>query len=295
MDVLRGANAFVAVAHRQSFSTAANDAGTTQPVVSRRVAALEDELGGALFHRSTRQVSLTPLGEAVLGHAQALLSAEHALRDAAASHRRGTVRLLVPKDLDPALWAALRLRALGAGVDIEIEEDDREQRSLRFRLGEADAVILPVETARADWMAPLGLAQATERLRPLTLAALRPTRALGPRAASRIAVLREDASAPLLTALRDAAAGSGLAPHQVYEAASVVRALTGALAGDDWILCTREQASAWQIPWFAVRELTIARSYRLESRTPNGARLFNTTLRQDIAAALGGVSQEQQL
>lgn len=261
--------------------------------MSRRVAALEAQLGGALFQRSTRQVSLTPLGAAVLGHAQSLLSAERAFLDAAASHRRGTVRLLVPKDLDPALWATLRLRALGAGVDIEIEEDDRERRTLRFRLGEADAAILPVETARADWMVPLGLAQATDRLRPLTLAALRPTRASGPRVASRIAVLGEDASAPLLTALRDAAAGSGLAAHQVYEAVSVVRALTGALAGDDWVLCTREQATAWHLTWFAVRELTIARAYRLESLTPNGTKLFDTTFRQDIATALGGVSQEQ--
>ncbi|MBG6239716.1 DNA-binding transcriptional LysR family regulator [Mycetocola sp. CAN_C7] len=293
MDVLSGARSFVAVARRQSFSAAAHDERTNQPVVSRRVAALETRLGGALFERSTRQVRLTPLGAAVLGHAQALLSAERSFLDAAESHRRGTVRLLVPKDLDPALWAALRLRALGAGTDLEIEEDDRERRSLRFRLGEADAAILPVETARADWMVPLGLAQATDRLRPLTLTALRPTRALGPRAASRIAVLAEDASTPLLSTVRAAAAESGLAAHQVYESAGVVRALTGALAGDDWLLCTREQAAAWRMPWFAVRELGVSRAYRLESLTPDAAKLFDTALRQDIAAALGGVSEEQ--
>lgn len=293
MDVLSGARAFVAVAHRQSFSAAAQDERTTQPVVSRRVAALEARLGGALLERSTRQVSLTPLGAALLGHAQALLSAERSLLDAAASHRRGTVRLLVPRDLDPALWAAVRLRALGVGTDLEIKENDRERRSLRFRLGEADAAILPVETARADWIVPLGLAQATDRLRPLTFAALRPTRALGPRAASRIAVLAEDASAQLLSALRETAAESGLAAHQVYESASVVSALTGALAGDDWVLCTREQAAAWRLQWFAVRELTVARAYRLESRTPNGRKLFDAMLRREIAAALGGVSREQ--
>ncbi|MEC5181972.1 LysR family transcriptional regulator [Arthrobacter sp. CG_A4] len=293
MDVLSGARAFVAVARRQSFSAAAQDERTTQPVVSRRVAGLEAQLGGALLERSTRQVSLTPLGAALLGHAQALLSAERSLLDAATSHRRGTVRLLVPCDLDPALWAALRLRALGAGTDLEIEENDRERRTLRFRLGEADAAILPVETARADWVVPLGLAQATDRLRPLTLAALRPTRALGPRAASRLAVLAEDASAQLLSALRDSAAESGLAAHQVYESPSVVSALTGALAGDDWVLCTREQASAWRLQWFEVRELTLARAYRLESRTPDGRKVFEATLRREIAAALGVVRREQ--
>lgn len=293
MDVLRGVRAFVAVAHRQSFSAAAHDERTTQPVVSRRVAALESELGGALLERSTRQVSLTTLGAALLGHAQALLSAERSLLDAAASHHRGTVRLLVPSDLDPALWAALRLRALGAGTDLEIEENDRERRSLRFRLGEADAAILPVETARADWRVPLGLAQATERLKPPTLAVLRPTRALGPRMASRIAVLAEDASVPVLSAIREAAAESGLAAHQVYESTSVVGALSGALAGEDWVLCTRGQADAWRLQWFAVRELAVARAYRLVSRTLDGGKLFDAALRRDIAAALGEVSQEQ--
>ena len=293
MDVLSGARAFVAVARRQSFSAAAQDERTTQPAVSRRVAGLEAQLGGALLERSTRQVSLTPLGAALLGHAQALLSAERSLLDAATSHRSGTVRLLVPCDLDPALWAALRLRALGAGTDLEIEENDLERRTLRFRLGEADAALLPVETARADWVVPLGLAQATDRLRPLTLAALRPTRALGPRAASRLAVLAEDASAQLLSALRESAAESGLAAHQVYESPSVVSALTGALAGDDWVLCTREQAAAWRLQWFEVRELTLARAYRLESRTPDGRKLFEATLQREFAAALGGVRREQ--
>ncbi|MBT2533293.1 LysR family transcriptional regulator [Arthrobacter sp. ISL-48] len=293
MDVLSGARAFVAVAHRRSFSAAAHDERTTQPVVSRRVAALEAQLGGALLERSTRQVSLTPMGAALLGHAQGLLGAERSLLDAAASHLRGAIRLLVPGDLNPARWAALRLRALGAGADVEIEENDRERRSLRFRLGEVDAAILPVETARADWIVPLGLAQATDRIRPLTLAVLRPTRALGPRAASRIAVLEEDASAQLMSVARAAAAESGLAAHQVYASASVVSALTGALAGDDWVLCARDQAAAWGLQWFGLRELDVARAYRLESRTPDGGKLFNTALRREIAAALGVVSLDQ--
>ena len=293
MDILNCARAFVSVAHRQSFSAASHDERTTQPVVSRRVAALEVHLGGALLERSTRQVSLTPFGAAILGHAQAVLSAERALLDAAASHRRGTVRLLVPPDHDPALWAALRLRALGAGTDLQIEENDRERRSLRFRLGEADAAILPVETARADWVVPLGLAQATDRTRPLTLAALRPTRALRPQAAWRIAVLAEDASAQLLTMLRESAAESGLAAHQVYESPSVVSALTGALAGEDWVLCTQEQAAAWRLQWFEVRELAVARAYRLESRSTGGRKLFDPILGREIAAALGGVRRGQ--
>ncbi|WP_161797264.1 LysR family transcriptional regulator [Pseudarthrobacter chlorophenolicus] len=289
MDLLSGARAFVAVARRQSFSEAARDEQTTQPVVSRRVAGLEAQLGGALLERSTRRVRLTALGTALLEHVQALLGAERSLLDAAASHHRGTVRLLVPCDLDPARWAALRVRALGAGADLEIEEAGRERRTLRFRLGEADAAVLPVETARADWVVPLGLAQVTDRRRPLSLGALRPTRAQGPKAASNLLVLAEDASGQLLSVLRTSAAECGLAANQVAESQNLVSALAGAIAGDDWILCTRKQASAWGLQWFEVRELPVARAYRLELRTPDGRRLFDASLRRDIAAALGAV------
>lgn len=294
MDLLSGARAFAAVARRQSFSAAARDEQTTQPVVSRRVAGLEAHLGGALLERNTRQVRLTALGAALLEHVHALLGAERSLLDAAASHRRGTVRLLVPVGLDPSLWAALRLRALAAGTDLHIVEEDRERRTVRFRIGEADAALLPVETARADWAVPLGLAQATDRLRPLTLAALRPTRAQAPEAAPRIVVLAEDASGQLLSPLRESAAAWGLAAHQVYESHNVVSALAGALAGDDWILCAREQASGWRLQWFEVPELALARAYRLEVRTPDGRRLFDAALRRDVAAALGAARREQQ-
>lgn len=292
MDVLSGTRAFVAVARRQSFSAAAHDEQTTQPVVSRRVAGLELFLGGALFDRSTRHVSLTDLGAALLGHAQALLSAESSLREAAEAHRRGTVRLLVPPGLDPARWAAVRLRAVAAGVDLDISEASREQRALRVRSGEADVAILPVETARADWVVSLGLAQATERNRSLTFASLRPTRAGGPRTASRIAVLPEEASPQLLSAVREAASANGLAPHQVHEASGVVRALTGALAGDDWILCTRNQADMWRLQWFKVRDLPVTLAYRLEGRHADGIVLSDPAVRRDIAVALGGESVE---
>ena len=162
-----------------------------------------------------------------------------------------------------------------------------------FGSGKQMSAILPVETARADWVVPLGLAQVTDRLRPLTLAALRPTRALGAPAAARLIVLAEDASVQLLSAVREAAAESGLAAHQVYESPSVVGALTGALAGDDWVLCTQEQAAAWRLQWFEVRELAVARAYRLESRTPEGRKLFEATLGREITAALGGVRGEE--
>jgi DNA-binding transcriptional LysR family regulator len=54
--------AFVAVAETGSFSSAAERLFLTQPAISKRVAALEQELQMRLFDRISRQVSLTEAG-----------------------------------------------------------------------------------------------------------------------------------------------------------------------------------------------------------------------------------------
>jgi DNA-binding transcriptional LysR family regulator len=45
------------------FGRAAERLSVSQPRVSRRVAALEREIGGTLVQRTSRRVRLTPLGE----------------------------------------------------------------------------------------------------------------------------------------------------------------------------------------------------------------------------------------
>jgi DNA-binding transcriptional LysR family regulator len=64
---------FVAVAEIASFSTAAERLYLTQPAVSKRVAALEEELGTRLFDRVGRRVSLTEAGRALLPRARTIL------------------------------------------------------------------------------------------------------------------------------------------------------------------------------------------------------------------------------
>ena len=56
---------FLAVADRGSFSAAATSMGIEKSSVSRAVARMEDAIGGRLFHRTTRRVSLTDLGSSV--------------------------------------------------------------------------------------------------------------------------------------------------------------------------------------------------------------------------------------
>jgi DNA-binding transcriptional LysR family regulator len=64
---------FLATAQLASFSLAAEQLYLTQPAVSKRIAALEQELGAKLFDRIGRQVSLTEAGRALLERAHVIL------------------------------------------------------------------------------------------------------------------------------------------------------------------------------------------------------------------------------
>lgn len=70
---LQQLQAFVAVADKGSFRTAAEHIQLSAPALGRRVAKLEDILGARLFRRSTRDVRLTRVGEAFLERARAAL------------------------------------------------------------------------------------------------------------------------------------------------------------------------------------------------------------------------------
>ena len=71
----RHIKAAVAVAAHGTFTEAARELFMAQSTLSRQVAALEREVGGPLFVRGTRSVTLTPRGAAFLPHAERLLKA----------------------------------------------------------------------------------------------------------------------------------------------------------------------------------------------------------------------------
>lgn len=91
---LQQLQAFVAVAERSSFRAAADHIHLSAPALSRRIDKLESILGARLFHRTTREVELTPLGRVFLERARtALDDLESAMLGIAdiATHRSGRV------------------------------------------------------------------------------------------------------------------------------------------------------------------------------------------------------------
>ena len=102
------ARIFVAVAESKSLSAAARALQTTQPTVSRRIAALEARTGEPLFARSVAGVALTDYGERLFDVARRM--AEWAAElDRAAESRRvtpiGTVRITAPPGIASDLLA----------------------------------------------------------------------------------------------------------------------------------------------------------------------------------------------
>lgn len=71
---------FVALARHRHFGRAAQELHTTQPAISIRLAAMEEEFGCKLMHRTGRDFSLTPAGERVLETFRTILSTYDGLK-----------------------------------------------------------------------------------------------------------------------------------------------------------------------------------------------------------------------
>jgi DNA-binding transcriptional LysR family regulator len=116
---------FDQVAQRQSFSAAARALSLSQPAASRSIAAMEAALGGALFHRSTRRVRPTELGETLLAKLEPLLR-QFAELDALTAGRAegltGRLRVAAPGAFGRRFVAPVAERFLAShpGVTIEL-------------------------------------------------------------------------------------------------------------------------------------------------------------------------------
>jgi DNA-binding transcriptional LysR family regulator len=88
---LRQLAAFQAVVQERSFSRAARRLGYSQSAISQQVAALEQVVGHRLLERrgGQRPANLTPIGEIVLRHAEALMSRVRATASDIAAVERG--------------------------------------------------------------------------------------------------------------------------------------------------------------------------------------------------------------
>lgn len=130
MDTIRSLRCFVRAVELGSLSAVAREEGTTQPTVSKLMAALERELGVRLLERSTTSLRPTPQGSRFYQRALGVLAEYHE----AVSEARGETE--TPAGLirlnAPAAFGQFRLNAVLASfmvahpqVDIELILEDR--------------------------------------------------------------------------------------------------------------------------------------------------------------------------
>jgi DNA-binding transcriptional LysR family regulator len=135
MDRFVSIEAFVRVADAQSFAEAARQLDVAKSVVSERVRQLEEFIAAPLFHRTTRSVRLTEIGEAYYRECSELISSTYELVE----------RM---RDLKGAPAGLLRINALpgfvlGHLADLLCDFQDRYP-GIAIDLVVNDAVIDPI-------------------------------------------------------------------------------------------------------------------------------------------------------
>jgi molybdate transport repressor ModE-like protein len=135
------------VAEHGSFSAAADSLHLTQSAVSQQIAALERETGAVLIDRNRGHMRLTDPGEALVGHAEAVLArlgeAERELQEIAGL-RSGRVRMVS----FPTAGATLVIKAVASfrkkhpKVELRLTEAEPEQSVPQLRAGEHDLALV---------------------------------------------------------------------------------------------------------------------------------------------------------
>ena len=159
----------MAVLHKRNFGRAADELGISQPALSLTVADLEKRLGVPLFHRTTRMVEPTEIGEAFLGGvARVLDELDPMVRDVQdlGRSRRGRVVVTCLSSIAGRLMPHViaNCAARHSGLEIVIRDDVATRTLSAVANGETDYAItgilqIPDSLASEDLMSdPLHVA-----------------------------------------------------------------------------------------------------------------------------------------
>lgn len=184
MKSLQQMAAFAETAKHGSFAAAARETGSAPSTLAKSVARLESALGVKLFHRTTRQVSLTPDGERLFRRCQRLLAEVDELQAEASGVRQGasgTLRVDLPIVLGrrlvlpvlaemtrkhPALAIDVRLQdgytdLVKEGVDVALRVGELKDSTLVSRRFGTQSMVL---VASPDYLAQRGTPKRLDQL-----------------------------------------------------------------------------------------------------------------------------------
>ncbi len=147
--------AFTSVSELASFSLAAEQLHLTQPAVSKRIAALEVELGTRLFDRIGRRVTLTEAGRALLPNALKIIrdidESRRVIANLSGSVKgrlsMGTSHHIGLHRLPPILRAYTQQYP---GVELDIHFMDSEQACSAVEHGDLELGVVTLPAARSE-------------------------------------------------------------------------------------------------------------------------------------------------
>ena len=137
----------VAVARERHFGRAAEACFVSQPTLSVAIKKLEEELEVKLFERGTAEVSVTPLGEAIVRQAQAVLEQAAAIKEIAKRGQdplQGPLRLGIIYTIGPYLLPELvrQVIAQTPQMPLMLQENFTARLLDMLRSGELDCAIM---------------------------------------------------------------------------------------------------------------------------------------------------------
>jgi DNA-binding transcriptional LysR family regulator len=244
---LRQLEIVVALSEELHFGRTAERVHLSQPALTQALSRFEAQLGTRLFERTSRRVTLTPAGAALVPRARALLEQAGDAADLVgriARGEQGTVRLGVVGsamlNLLPELVRSVRARHPGIELDIREEIGATQVEELRQR--KLDLGIMHV----ASDATPEGLRILQLRAEPISVA-LPADHRLARRAALRLSELRDE---PLVLVRPEreadtsrlylgACADAGFAAHVGPQVTSLQAQLGLVAAGLGWAFVSR--------------------------------------------------------
>lgn len=143
---LRQIRYFLAIVDHAGFTRAAESFGVTQPALTKAIKSLEDEVGGALFHREGRRLVLTELGRMVQPHLQRLTGEQDAALTVARNFkllRQAPLRVGILPTIGPARIARFlaAFRDRHPGVEVAVSEAGAEALARQLELAQLDLAV----------------------------------------------------------------------------------------------------------------------------------------------------------
>lgn len=137
----------VAVAQELNFRRAAEKSFISQPALSLAIQKLEEDLGLKIFERGKSDVTVTPIGIAIVEQAQCVLEGAERIREIAAQGKNqlaAPLRIGVIHSVGPYLLPDLipALKKVAPGMPLEIEENITANLDTLLRNGKLDVIVI---------------------------------------------------------------------------------------------------------------------------------------------------------